>query len=128
MSVTHSTPEIRPATEVKGLLIHAAGPAEPGLLGGALRSATNASAALPLGSVVEIVVQGPVVAILATGSELEEAIADVLTGGARILACENSMRSAGVEPSHLLPGIGHVPAAVAHLARRQWEGWAYVRV
>ncbi|WP_231554404.1 DsrE family protein [Arthrobacter sp. L77] len=128
MSATHSTPGVRPATDVKGLLIHAAGPAEPGSLGGALRSATNASAALPPGSIIEVVIQGPVVAILAGGSEVTEAIADVLDHGVRILACENSMRSADMEPSQLLPGIDHVSAAVAHLASRQWEGWAYVRM
>ncbi|BAS07622.1 hypothetical protein AHiyo4_10440 [Arthrobacter sp. Hiyo4] len=128
MSATHSIPKVRAATDMKGLLIHGAGPAMPGMFAGALRSATNASAALPSETVVELVVQGPGVAMLATGSEVAEAIADVLDRGVRILACENSMRSAGVELHQLLPGVGHVPAAVAHLARRQWEGWAYIRM
>ena len=45
-----------------------------------------------------------------------------------ILTCGNSMRSAGMEDKDLAPGVGAVPAAIAHLARRQWDGWAYARL
>lgn len=31
-------------------------------------------------------------------------------------------------PDQLLPEVGTVPAAATHLARRQWNGDAYVRV
>nr|WP_254679017.1 hypothetical protein [Arthrobacter sp. 24S4-2] len=45
-----------------------------------------------------------------------------------MLACGNSLRSVELTPGQLLPGVGSVPAAVARLATRQWEGWAYIRL
>ncbi|NVM96750.1 hypothetical protein G6034_17940 [Arthrobacter sp. AETb3-4] len=94
----------------------------------ALRSAANAVAALAAGVPVEVVVQGPGVSLLAAGSTLEESVSEVLAQGIRILACGNSLRSVGLEPGELSAGVGSVPAAIAHLATRQWEGWAYVRL
>lgn len=85
-------------------------------------------AALAPGVSVEVVVQGPGVALLAAGSTLEEPVGEALARGIRILACGNSLRSAGLEPGGLSSGVGSVPAAIAHLATRQWEGWAYVRL
>lgn len=111
-----------------GLLVHSAGPAESAGLAGVLRSAANAVAALAPGVPVEVVVQGPGVALLATGSTLGEPISEALGQGIRILACGNSLRSVELTPGQLLPGVGSVPAAIAHLATRQWEGWAYVRL
>ena len=114
--------------DTPGLLVHGAGPAAQDMFAGLLRSATNATAAVPSGTVVEIVIQGPGVALLVAGSALTAAIAEVIKCGVRVLACENSMHSAGLELHQLLPGISSVPAAIAHLAQRQWEGWAYVRL
>jgi intracellular sulfur oxidation DsrE/DsrF family protein len=45
-----------------------------------------------------------------------------------VLACGNSLRSVGVEPEALFRDVTVVPAAVAHLATRQLDGWAYIRV
>ncbi|GAC1493878.1 MAG: hypothetical protein NVS2B15_14830 [Pseudarthrobacter sp.] len=112
----------------RGLLVHSAGPAGSDGLAGVLRSAANAVAALAPGVPVEVVVQGPGVAMLATGSTLGEPISEALGRGIRILACGNSLRSVELSPGQLLPGVGSVPAAIAHLAARQWEGWAYVRL
>lgn len=128
MSIVPSGQEIPPARERPGLLIHGAGPAVSDAFAGVLRSAANASTALPPGTGLEVVVQGAGVKFLEAGSDLAVAIGGVLDCGVRILACENSMRSAGIAVHQLLPGIGRVPAAVGHLARRQWEGWAYVRL
>lgn len=108
-----------------GLLLHAAAGSD---LPAVLRSSANAAAALPAGTAVEVVVQGPLVAQLAAGSDLSEAIGDLGSKSVRVLACENSLRSTGLEAGHLAAGTGTVPAAVAHLARRQWEGWAYIRL
>ncbi|AOT05392.1 hypothetical protein ASPU41_06475 [Arthrobacter sp. U41] len=99
-----------------------------GALAGVLRSSQNAVAALGPEVPVEAVIQGPGVALLAEGSGFGEAISTAVAGGVRVLACGNSLRSAGVPAERLLPGVGMVPAAIAHLARRQWDGWAYVRL
>lgn len=112
----------------KGLLIHAAGPLEQDALAGILRGATNARAALDPATDIEVVVQGVGVKLLAAGSPATEAINNARQLGVSILACGNSMRSAGLEEKELIPGIGMVPAAIAHLAERQWDRWAYARL
>lgn len=111
-----------------GLLIHSAGPLEQEALTGILRSAANARAALGQGAHIEVVIQGPGVKLLATNTPTTEAITNAGQLHVDILACRNSMRSAGMEDQDLAPGVGTVPAAIAHLARRQWDGWAYARL
>jgi intracellular sulfur oxidation DsrE/DsrF family protein len=111
-----------------GLLIHAAGPLDEDALVAVLRTATNAVAALPSSRPIEVLVQGPGVRMLAAGSSVTAAVREALGTGMRLLACGNSLRSAGLEPPALTPGVGAVPAAIAHLAQRQWDGWAYARL
>jgi intracellular sulfur oxidation DsrE/DsrF family protein len=111
-----------------GLLIHAAGPLEPETLAGVLRSSANARAALEPGASIEVVVQGPGVRLLTADSLVSEAITHTRQLDVEILACANSMRSAGLDAEDFAAGVGTVPAAVAHLAGRQWQGWAYVRL
>ncbi|WP_240793750.1 MULTISPECIES: DsrE family protein [unclassified Arthrobacter] len=55
---------------------------------------------------------------LATNSPATEAVKSARQLDVRIFACGNSMRSAGLEEKDPAPGIGMVPAAIAHLARR----------
>jgi len=116
-----------PLSNDPGLLLHATGPLEAESLTGVLRSSANARAALKPGAAIEVVVQGAGVRLLTGDSPIKEAITNVRQLGVEILACANSLRSAGLEAADLAVGIGTVPAAVAHLAERQWQGWAYVR-
>lgn len=125
---TDSSHKAPGAGTARGLLVHSAGPADSAGISAALRSAANAVAALGPGVPVEVVVQGPGVGLLVAGSPLEEPVSEALAGGIRILACGNSLRSVGLTPGQLSNGVGSVPAAIAHLANRQWEGWAYVRL
>lgn len=117
-----------PDEGARGLLIHAAGQIGHDALTGILRSAANARAALGTAAAIEVVVQGPGVQLLAKGSALNEAVDDARQLGVQLLACGNSLRSAGLEGSDLTAGVQTVPAAIAHLARRQWDGWAYARL
>jgi len=110
----------------QGLVLHGFGP-DGGHVAAVFRSAGNAANALP-GAAIEIVIQGAAVTSLVAGGELSGPVAEVLERGIAVLACENSMRSATVDRASLLPGVGTVPSAVAHLAARQWENWAYVRL
>lgn len=128
MPNTEFSNDISEGEAARGVLVHFAGPAESAGLAAALRSAANAVAALAPGVPVEVVVQGPGVVLLATASTLGESISEALGQGIRILACGNSLRSVGLTPGQLLPGVDSVPAAIAHLAARQWEGWAYIRL
>lgn len=112
----------------RGLVIHSAGPVDDGTLAGVLRSSQNALAALGPKVRVEAVIQGPGVALLAAGSGSGDTIFGAVASGVRVLVCGNSLRSAGVPAEGLLPGVEIVPAAIAHLAERQWDGWAYIRL
>ena len=111
-----------------GLLIHAAGPLQQDALASILRGAANARAAFGQGTGIEVLVQGPGVKLLATSSPTTEAITSAGLLDVGILACGNSMRSAGMDDKDLAPSVGTVSAAIAHLTRRQWDGWAYARL
>ena len=126
MSAQTTVPETAQAGP--GLLIHSAGPLEQDALAGVLRRAANARAALGQGAGIEVVVQGSGVKLLTRNSPAIEAITNAGQLDVGILACGNSMRSAGMEDEDLAPGVCTVPAAIAHLARRQWDGWAYARL
>ncbi|MDJ0311661.1 DsrE family protein [Arthrobacter sp. H35-D1] len=94
---------------------------------GVFRSALNAAAALPAAS-IEIVIQGKAVTALAVDGGLSIPVFDAQQAGIAVFACENSMRAAALDRENLLPGVGTVPSAVLHLAQRQWENWAYIRL
>ena len=96
-----------------------------------LRVLSNAVLGLPAGTRICLLVQGPAVVYLVKGEKpaqrlvalLREAGSDV-----QILACQISLRTAGVRTEELTDEIGVVPSAVVHLAQLQWQGWAYVRL
>lgn len=104
------------------MLIHSAGPLDQDTLAGIFRSAANARAALGQGVGIEVVVQGPGVKLLAADSTAIEAIHNARQLDLAILACGNSMRSAGPEDKDTAAGVGMVPAAIAHLVQRQLAG------
>ncbi|MBE0010995.1 MULTISPECIES: DsrE family protein [unclassified Arthrobacter] len=112
-----------PGTKV--LVLHLAGPGHAPFpdLAAAIRVARNAAAELP-DVAVEILVQGPSVnQLIAT-----EAIADISGSSISVYACGNSLHSAKIDPSTLASEVKVTPAAVAHIARRQFNGAAYMRL
>lgn len=92
-----------------------------------LRNVLNLRADLGPGVPVELVAHGPGVELLTGESCLDAEVRQVLDQGVRLLACRNTLASRGLAPDDLLPGVGMTPSGVGHLARRQLEGWAYVR-
>ncbi len=109
------------------LVIHVHG-AQPGTVTAGLRAARNAHTALP-DTPIELVVQGGAVAELRAAAELATAVtAAHREHGITVVACANSLHAVGVAAQDLTAGVTTVPAAVAHLAQRQWAGWAYVRL
>lgn len=113
---------------MKHLLIHANGNT-PELLAAALRSARNTSTTLGPDADIHVVAQGPLVRSLIAGSPLSADITETLqNANIHVHACENSMNGAGVNPTELLQNVRTVPSAVAYLAQRQWEGWAYISI
>jgi intracellular sulfur oxidation DsrE/DsrF family protein len=108
------------------VLIHANGN-DPDSLTTALRVARNASRELKPGTRFDVIVQGPLVQQLTTGSDLADDVNDTVTSTITVTACHNSMDRAGVTKSDLLDAVGMVPSAGAYLIARQWDGWAYLR-
>lgn len=102
---------------------------DPQAVLGATRAAKNLLAELPE-TPMEIVVQGGAVSGLTKHTQWAEEFLAYLDklGSAKVLACENALRAHGVDAADLLGVIQTVPAGVAHLAQRQWQGWAYLRV
>ena len=47
--------------------------------------------------------------------------------GVSVLVCEQSLRSAKLTPSQMLPDIEYVPAAVVEIVERSMDGWVNVR-
>lgn len=47
--------------------------------------------------------------------------------GVRFTVCDNSLRQLGLTKDELLEQAEIVPAGVGELARKQSEGWAYIR-
>lgn len=47
--------------------------------------------------------------------------------GVRFTACRNALAGLGIHSEQLLPFVEVVPSAVLELARRQSEGYAYIR-
>ncbi len=101
------------------MVIHVHG-AQPGTLTAGLRTARNAHTALP-DTPIELVVQGAAVAELSATTELATAVTAANSDhGIKVLACANSLRAVGIAAENLTAGVTTVPAAVTHLAQRQW--------
>jgi uncharacterized protein len=103
--------------------------ADPAKWGLALNNAGNVQAEFGGAAqvAVEIVVFGPGIGMLKSGSPVGARIAAVLQSGMSVVACENTMRGQKLTPADMLPTIGYVPSGVAEIVRKQQQGWAYVR-
>lgn len=77
---------------------------------------------------IEVVFHGNAIWVLTKDSSLHaQRIQKELQRGVILAACNNSMRRLKVDPSQLLPGITVVPVAMIELARKQQEGWSYLK-
>ena len=77
---------------------------------------------------IEVVFHGNAIWVLTKDSSLHiQKIQKELQRGVILAACNNSMRRLKVDASQLLPGVTVVPVAMIELARRQQEGWSYLK-
>ena len=76
---------------------------------------------------IEIVAYGPGLAMLKKGSAVATRVDEAVVSGAKVVACENTMRGAKLTKPDMLNDIGYVPAGVVELMQRQQQGWAYLR-
>lgn len=74
---------------------------------------------------VEILVNGTAIISVETASGVD--LAPVLDAGVTIAACANAMAAHQVEPSTVQDGVTVVPAGVYELAKREAEGFEYIK-
>jgi intracellular sulfur oxidation DsrE/DsrF family protein len=70
---------------------------------------------------------GPGIGKLKGDSPVAKRIAAALKSGAKVVACENTMKGQKLVYADMLPDIGYVPAGVTELMKKQQQGWAYIR-
>jgi intracellular sulfur oxidation DsrE/DsrF family protein len=93
-----------------------------------LNNMRNAQAELGADNVViELVAFGPGIGILKADAEVAPRVGEAAQAGIAVLACENTIRGMQLTRAQLHPQAGSVPSGVAHLIRRQNEGYAYIR-
>ena len=76
---------------------------------------------------LELVAYGPGIGMLKADSPVAKGVADALKNGARVVACENTMKAQKLGYADMLPNIGYAPSGVVELMRKQQQGYAYIR-
>jgi uncharacterized protein len=122
---------VAPATSVaatKERAIFAVSDADPQKWNLTLGNIGNALDGIGKGNAdIELVVYGPGIAMLRKDSAVADKLAAAIASGVHVVACQNSMRGAHIEPADLAPGVTTVPSGVVELIRREHVGYAYVR-
>jgi intracellular sulfur oxidation DsrE/DsrF family protein len=117
-----------PATPVTYRVAFQVSDADPAKWGLTLNNIRNAQQELGgEHTKIELVVFGPGIGMLMAASEAAGRVAEAVKAGVAVSACENTMRGQKLTREQMNPGIGYVPSGVAHLIRRQTEGYAYIR-
>ena len=76
---------------------------------------------------LELVAYGPGIGMLKGDSPVAKGIAEALKTGAKVVACENTMKSRKLGYADMLPNIGYAPSGVVELMRKQQQGYPYIR-
>jgi intracellular sulfur oxidation DsrE/DsrF family protein len=101
---------------------------DPKVWGLALANARNVRHDLGPDKVeIEIVVYGPAIRMLEMDSDWRDRVTQVIDEGIRVVACENTMKSMKLTRNDMLGGVEFVKTGLAHIMKRELEGWAYAR-
>ncbi|MFZ9662005.1 MAG: DsrE family protein [Chitinophagaceae bacterium] len=77
---------------------------------------------------IEVVFHGEAITTLAKDQTFFAAkIADYTAKGVIFAACNNSMKRKGIKAEELLPGVVVVPVSILEMAKKQQEGWSYIK-
>lgn len=112
-------------SEAVGVVVHLA-EAAPERHRAVLQNVRNLMRALG-GVPVELVTHGPGVDLAVGASAERDALTGLMADGLAVRVCRNTLDARGVDTADLTPGVDVVDSGVAHLARRQFDGWAYLR-
>lgn len=94
----------------------------------ALVNALNVQKALGRDKVaMEIVVYGPAIDMLRLESEVGPRVDEVIEGGAKVVACENTMHGEHLTAMDMLPNIRYTRTGVVYLMKKQEQGYSYIR-
>jgi intracellular sulfur oxidation DsrE/DsrF family protein len=117
-----------PSVNAKYRAVFAVSDADPARWNLVLGNIRNAQAELGADKLVaELVVYGGGIGMLKADAEAATRVSEAARSGVRVSACENSMRGHNLSAAQMNPQAGSVPSGVAHLIRRQNEGYAYIR-
>jgi intracellular sulfur oxidation DsrE/DsrF family protein len=94
--------------------------------GAELRAARNLLDAAEEPVQLELVCFGAGLDIALAGGTHAEPLRELMARGVTVHACRNTLHGRGLDAAALADGVGVVPAAVLHLARRQRAGWSYL--
>lgn len=78
---------------------------------------------------IELAIHGRAIRFLRIDQEEQrELVESIQRLGVKVLACTNALAGAGLEKDDIFPSVEIIPSAVAHVVKRQVEGWAYLKV
>ncbi|MBI2312510.1 MAG: DsrE family protein [Betaproteobacteria bacterium] len=76
---------------------------------------------------IEVVAFGNGIGMLKMDSEVGNRVGETIDGGAKVYACQNTMRGRKLTKEDMLATVGYVPAGIVEIINKQREGWAVVR-
>lgn len=126
---TPSTPAVsRPAATEPMKVVVQVSDDDPRTWNLALNNLRNLQSALGAPNVVaELVAYGPGIGMLQRDSSVQARIAQALSDGVHVVACENTMRGRKLTPADMIPDIGYVPSGVVEIVQRERDGYSYLR-
>jgi intracellular sulfur oxidation DsrE/DsrF family protein len=91
-----------------------------------LNNADNVLAAIP-GAEVDTMVYDLGIGMLKAESTVANRVAKAVSSGIKVVACENTIRKAKLNPQDMHADIGYVPSGVVEIMAQQGDGWSYLR-
>lgn len=79
-------------------------------------------------TIIEVATHSDATTMVFKGAKFNEQIANVSNNQITFLACENSLKSHNMEASDLADGVKVVKSTLAHIIKRQTEGWLYIKI
>ena len=77
---------------------------------------------------IELVYHGQAIyALLRDTGFFKTEMMEVQKRGITMIACNNSLRNRGIDPSRLITNASIVPVAILEISKKQSEGWSYIK-
>lgn len=76
---------------------------------------------------IEVVAFGNGIGMLKMDSEVGNRVAETVSGGVPVYACENTMRGRKLSREDMLGQIAYVPAGIVEIIDKQRAGWVAIR-